>query len=329
MRARPESRSPRNVCTKLFFAAFVALATTAGLASTAAANGALPAPGLSRVIHGTVNVEQAFRVTHCIIHYEFGTYDGTAYAKARATREDRGYACTTESRVVAARGAHVVNGSFSLFTCSESVRRSCDPKVFLRWAQSSLSNATGFGAYIKINELRRYPPTRQQDRITLSVFAPVTPPDTVSCTTADLAWGTFAMPTPHRVQYHFVFDGGQGILDPPSLARPHVSAARAWQTATKFGLLTPARHGSYQLLLGNLTSYRRFVNPPVWRSVSRPVWMIVGRDVPIFPLSGGPPPPRGVTGPAPPPCYFGNVIQPVDATTGKSLFWESGLPQVP
>jgi len=127
-------------------------------------------PGITRVVHGPVNVEQAFKVTHCIIHYEFGTIDGTAYAKVRSTHEDRGYACTTEVQVVAARGAQVVNDPRSLFTCGESVRRGCDLGVFQKWARSSLSNATGFGAYIRINEGRRYPSTWQTDRITLTAF---------------------------------------------------------------------------------------------------------------------------------------------------------------
>jgi hypothetical protein len=320
-----QSRIPAT----LFLATFVALAATAALTSTAAADGAPPAPGVIRVMHGPVNIEQAFKVTHCIIHYELGTYDGTAYAKVRATSEDHGYACTTESQVAAARGARVVNGPLSRFTCGESVRRSCDPGVFLKWAQSSLSNATGFGAYVKINELRRYPPAWQQDRITLSAFAPAAQPNDASCTNADLAQGTFAMPTPRRVEHHIALNDGQDILDPPTLTKPSVTAAQAWKTGTKFGLLTPARHGRYELWLGNLTSYRRYVNPPTWRSVSHPVWMIVGRDVPIFPISGGPALPPGVTRPPQPPCYFGNVIQPIDATTGRSLFWESGLPQVP
>jgi len=46
---------------------------------------------VNRVVHESVNVEQASRVNQCIIHDEFGTFDGNAYAKARPTLEDRGY----------------------------------------------------------------------------------------------------------------------------------------------------------------------------------------------------------------------------------------------
>lgn len=48
-------------------------------------------PDVNRVVHESVNVEQASRVNQCIIHDEFGTFDGNAYAKARPTLEDRGY----------------------------------------------------------------------------------------------------------------------------------------------------------------------------------------------------------------------------------------------
>jgi len=147
----------------------IGIAVTAALTGTANA-GVTTIPGVTRVVHGSVNVEQAFRVTHCIIHYEFGTFDGTAYAKARATHEDRGYACTTEIQVVAARGGQVVSGPRSLFTCGETIRRSCLPGVYLKWARSSLGHATGFGAYIKVNENLRWPRTWQMDRITLTAF---------------------------------------------------------------------------------------------------------------------------------------------------------------
>ncbi len=307
-------------------ATLVALSAT--LSSGAGANGAPLLLGVHRVIRGPINTEQAFKVTHCIIHYEFGTYDGTAYAKVRATHADRGYACTAASQVVAARATRVVNGPLSVFTCGESIRHACLPSAYLKWAQSSRVGATGFGAYVKINELRRYPPAARQDRITLSAFTPAPAAVAESCTDADLSPQTLVMPVPHRVARHFVLDGGQEVLDPATITRPVVTAKQAWKTAQRFWLPVRPGHSTYQLLLGNLTSYRRFVTPPTRRKVSRLVWMIVGHDVPI-PGRLAPPPSPGAARRPPPQCEFGNLIEPIDATTGKSLFWESGLPQVP
>ena len=142
-----------------------------------------------------------------------------------------------------------------------------------------------------------------------------------TCTVADLAKGVFVMPTPTVVKHEVVFGSGEDILDPPSSTNPPISTARAWRAASTFGLLIPPRHGSYQLLLGDLTSIHQYLR--------RPVWMIIGRGVPTVPPSGGPLGPSGAARPRRPPCYFANVIQPVNATTGRSLFAESGGVQVP
>jgi hypothetical protein len=153
--------------------ALIVVAVTGGVA-TAAEAGVTRLPDVTRVLHGPVNSEQAFRVEHCIIHYEFGTYDGVAYAKARSTHEDRGYSCTVSSQVSAVRfGDEIVTGPPSVFTCgAPSPRKPCLPQVYRRWAQSSLPSATGFAALFHVNVSRSWPPptTWRKDFITVSAF---------------------------------------------------------------------------------------------------------------------------------------------------------------
>jgi hypothetical protein len=151
--------------------ALLVISVTAGL-TTAVGASVTHLSDVTRVVRGPVNVEQAFRVKHCIIHYEFGTFDGVAYARARSTHEDRGYVCTVQSQVIAARGSEVVTGTRSLFTCGARHLKPCDPGVYLRWAQSSVPNAVGFAAQLHVNDIRSWPPpnTWQKDFVTLSAL---------------------------------------------------------------------------------------------------------------------------------------------------------------
>lgn len=132
---------------------------------------------------------------------------------------------------------------------------------------------------------------------------------TTACTSADLeARGDVPMPTPEVVTHHIAFRAGAlPVVDPPSSTQPSITAAEAWQTAKQFGF-TASRRGTYEMLLGNLSSL----------TVSnRLVWLIVGHHVPNGFVSG----PRGVTRPL---CYVADLLQPIDATTGQSLFIETG-----
>ena len=163
----------RRLLRSSVLSALLLVTATAGLPTAAGGVGVIYLPDVNRLVHGSVNVEQAFRVRHCIIHYEFGTAYGTAYVKARATHEDRGYSCTVETQVIAARGGRIVVGPRSVFTCGAPTRKGpCVPSVYLRWAQSRLPHANGFAALVHVNDGRAWPLPRTwgKDFITLSAF---------------------------------------------------------------------------------------------------------------------------------------------------------------
>jgi hypothetical protein len=149
----------------------------------------------------------------------------------------------------------------------------------------------------------------------------LTQSDRAECTSADVAAkGAWIMPAPHDVQRQFAFDHGQNILEPPTNTNPPIGAARAWQIATKFGLVSPPGHGRYQLVLANLTSIHNYLH--------HPVWVVIGRDVVTFSF-GGPASPPGAIRPVQPPCFFGNTVQPIDAASGQPLWYESGVNDLP
>ncbi|MGO9872853.1 MAG: hypothetical protein ACLPVY_03555 [Acidimicrobiia bacterium] len=157
-----------RTAAKTALAALGAVAVAVGLSATAGAVG-VPAPVATR--HSPTNVERAFRVAHCIVHYEFGNFGGIAYAKARAAHEDRGYICTVQSSVIVARGWKVFGGPKSVFTCGAR-KKGCLPTVYLKWAQSTVRNAIAIGADVQVNEIRAWPPPHTAHKDSVLVFVP-------------------------------------------------------------------------------------------------------------------------------------------------------------
>jgi hypothetical protein len=136
-----------------------------------------------------------------------------------------------------------------------------------------------------------------------------------TCTLADLqARGNVPMPTPEVVTKQIRFgDGLFPLMDPPKSTEPTVTAAEAWRKATRFGFTTSPR-ATYELLLGNVTDFTVY---------NRPAWLIIGHHVP-FVGTGGPALMPGVTRPPRPPCSFVDLLQPIDAATGQSIFIAAG-----
>jgi hypothetical protein len=138
-----------------------------------------------------------------------------------------------------------------------------------------------------------------------------------SCTLADLTTrGAVPVPTPEFATRHIDFKSGSfSRIDPPAAGvQPKISAAKAWQLAQDFWSPASPR-GTYRIVFGY-----------VWSSTvrNRLAWLIIGHHIPSRPLSGGPGPVAGVTRPPEPPCHFTDTLQPVDATTGQTLFIETG-----
>jgi len=128
-------------------------------------------PPPAETLHSPTNAERAFRVTHCVVHYELGNFGGIAYAKARATHEDRGYICTVQSSVIVARGSEVFGGPKSVVTCGAR-KKGCLPSVNLKWAQSTVRNAVAIGADVQVNEIGASPLPRSTSKEVVQVFAP-------------------------------------------------------------------------------------------------------------------------------------------------------------
>ena len=153
-------------------AAVVVAGATAGLPSVAAAHTAGPLPDLHRVLRRTVNVEQAFKVDHCVVHFEFGTFGGAAYSFVRVTHEDRGYVCTYTTRVVGVRdGDELFNGPQSELGCAARTPKPCSTRAgYYRWVRSALPNATIYTANVHVNAVRSWPPPHlvQRDYATIS-----------------------------------------------------------------------------------------------------------------------------------------------------------------
>jgi len=134
------------------------------------------------------------------------------------------------------------------------------------------------------------------------------------CNGADLAaHGAKLMPTPMIVTRHIGFSNGP-VIDPPSSTRPAISAKRAWGYAWGFTNSRPSPLATYELLLGDVTSST--VN-------HRLVWLIVGEHMPIHPISSGPARLPGDTT-LRHLCYFSQLLMPVDANTGRTLFIATG-----
>jgi hypothetical protein len=131
----------------------------ASLQSVAGAQAGVLLPDVHQVLQRTANVEQAYKVEHCVVHFEFGTFAGTAYSFVRVTHEDRGYVCTYATQVVGVReGDELINGPQSDFSCAARTPKPCFPADYYRWARSILPNATFETARIQVSAIRSWPP---------------------------------------------------------------------------------------------------------------------------------------------------------------------------
>ena len=150
----------KRIARTVAVASIVAVSALAGLPSVAEAHDVVLRPDVHQVLQRTTNVEQAYKVEHCIIHFEFGTFGGTAYSFVRVTHEDRGYICTYTTQVVGVReGDEVINSPQSQFNCAARTPRPCNPPAnYYRWARSTLPNATIYAANIQVNVNRGWPP---------------------------------------------------------------------------------------------------------------------------------------------------------------------------
>jgi hypothetical protein len=141
------------------------------LQSAAEAHEVVPLPDVHRALNRTVNVEGAYKVNHCVVHYEFGTFGGTAYSFVRVTHEDRGYVCTYRTRVVGVRdGDELTNGPQSEFSCAARTPKPCISPGYYRWARSTVPNATIYSADVQVNAIRGWPPPQfwQKNYATIS-----------------------------------------------------------------------------------------------------------------------------------------------------------------
>jgi hypothetical protein len=175
------------------------------------------------------------------------------------------------------------------------------------------------GTVAAIMTVDRSTSSRRRNPPIASTSVPVTrrstTPTTEACTLADLqARSNASAPTPKTVTHHIAFHSGSfAQIDPPSSTRPAIDAAEAWTKAQRFGFAA-SPSATYEMLLGDVSSL----------SVQkRLAWLIIGHHVPTV-GSGGPILSPGVTRPPQPPCYFVDLLQPIDATTGQSLFVEAG-----
>ena len=130
-----------------------------GLPRVAGARAGVLLPDVHQVLQRTANVEQAYKVSHRVVHFEFGTFAGTAYSFVRVTHEDPGYVCTYTTQVVGVReGDELINGPQSDFSCAARTPKPCFPADYYRWARSTLPNATFESARIQVSAIRSWPP---------------------------------------------------------------------------------------------------------------------------------------------------------------------------
>ena len=118
----------RRIARRSVVTVVVVAIAIAGLPSIAAAHDVVLLPDVHQVLHRMTNVEQAYKVEHCIVHFEFGTFGGTAYSFVRVTHEDRGYICTYATQVVGVReGDELINGPQSEFNCAARTPKTVQP----------------------------------------------------------------------------------------------------------------------------------------------------------------------------------------------------------
>ena len=150
----------RRIARCSVVAAVAIVGATAGSQSVASAHGVAIVPGVHRDLHRSTNVEQAYKVDHCIVHFEFGTFGGAAYSFVRVTNEDPGYACTYTTQVVGVRdGDELINGPQSGSDCAARTPKGCNRNAdYYRWARSTLPSATVYAANVQVWAVRRWPP---------------------------------------------------------------------------------------------------------------------------------------------------------------------------
>lgn len=107
-----------------------------------------------------VNTVINYKDGDCTVQYEFGTRDGTAYTNVRAVRESIGDICLIQSQVVARRGPTILISRSSLFSCGANTKSACSSSAYTTWRQSTVPDATGFGAHVNVIEIRNRKPHR-------------------------------------------------------------------------------------------------------------------------------------------------------------------------
>jgi hypothetical protein len=142
-----------------------------GLPRGAGARAGVLLPDVHQVLQRTANVEQAYKIKHCIVHFESGTFAGTAYSYVRVTHEDPGYVCTYATQVLGVReGDELITGPQSDFSCAAPTPKPCFAADYYRWARSTLPNASFDAASIQVSAIRSWPPPHlvQRNYATLS-----------------------------------------------------------------------------------------------------------------------------------------------------------------
>jgi hypothetical protein len=128
-----------------WFVVFISLLAALSLSIEAPASAAT-----IRRTNQSINTILAVTDRHCLLHLEFGSIYGAAYAKIRLINFGPNAWCLVRSQVIAIRGTTLTNGPWTAWSLLGG------PSAGLHvmgtdWMQSTLTFAVGFGARYQIS----------------------------------------------------------------------------------------------------------------------------------------------------------------------------------